>query len=247
MPTKGKGITSHKVVPHAEWLRARLVLLAREKKFTGLRDRLSRQRRELPWEKVEKDYVFDGPKGKESLADLFGGKRQLILYHFMWDPRWKEGCPHCSFWADNFNGIDVHLRQRDVTMLAVSRAPLKKLTKFKRRMKWSFQWVSSHRSDFNHDYSVSFTPKEMKTGKAFYNYRFMRAPCAEMPGVSVFYRDRRGAIFHTYSSYGRGIDMLNLAYQYLDLAPKGRDEAGPGNPQQWVRYHDRYPQGTGTS
>jgi predicted dithiol-disulfide oxidoreductase (DUF899 family) len=229
----------HAVVSRPEWLRRRRRLLAKEKALTHLRERLSRERRELPWVKVEKPYVFDGPGGAESLADLFGGRRQLVIYHFMFDPRDKAGCPHCSFWADSFNGIIAHLNQRDVTMLAVSRAPLAKLKAFKARMGWTFKWVSSGRSDFNYDYQASFTDKEVKAGNAFYNYRTTDVWCPDYPGISVFYRDRRGNVYHTYSCYSRGIDMVNAAYQFLDLVPKGRDE-DPERPQSWVNFRDKY-------
>ncbi len=234
------GIKHHRIVSQSEWLAARKNLLAKEKEFTRKRDELSQQRRDLPWERVDKEYIFDGPNGKETLSDLFAGRSQLVVYHFMFDPRWNEGCKHCSFWADNFNGLGVHLNHRDVTMIAVSRAPLKKLQVFKKRMKWDFKWVSSCNNDFNYGYRVSFTPAEMKRGKVFYNYRDQATPCAEREGVSVFYKSQDGNLFHTYSTYARGIDMLNTAYHYLDLVPKGRDEAGLPNAQAWVRYHDKY-------
>jgi predicted dithiol-disulfide oxidoreductase (DUF899 family) len=238
--TTRTGSKKHKIVSAQEWLAARQKLLAAEKKFTRLRDQLNQQRRNLPWEKVEKNYVFDGPKGKETLAELFAGRSQLIVYHFMFDPADEEGCAHCSFWADNFNGIIAHVNQRDVTMLAVSRAPLKKLKPFKARLGWSFKWVSSHGSDFNYDLGVSFTEQEFKNGNAYYNYRQTEIPCRELVGISVFYKDKKEDIFHTYSCYSRGVDMLNLAYHYLDLVPKGRDE-DPSQPQDWVDYHDKYP------
>ncbi len=233
-------IKDHPVVSREEWLAARTAFLAKEKEFTRLRDELSRQRRELPWEKVDKEYVFDGPGGKETLAELFENRRQLVVYHFMFSPEWDEGCLHCSFWADNFNGIGVHLNHRDVTFIAISRAPLAKIEPFKKRMGWSFKWVSSFQNDFNFDYHVSFTPEEMQSGAAFYNYSKTDLDDADREGVSVFYKDESGAVFHTYSAYARGIDMLNTAYHYLDLVPKGRDEDGPEGPQAWVRYHDRY-------
>jgi len=200
---------------------------------------VNRLRRELPWERVEKPYSFDGPAGEETLDDLFENRSQLIVYHFMFNPDWSEGCPHCSFWADNFNGIGVHLNHRDATFAAVSRAPLAKLDSFKKRMGWSFKWVSSGRTDFNYDYQVSFHPAEVQGGAAFYNYAMSKVP-PDREGVSVFYKDGRGAVFHTYSTYARGIDLLNTAYNYLDLSPKGRDEEGLKSPQAWVRYHDRY-------
>jgi predicted dithiol-disulfide oxidoreductase (DUF899 family) len=232
---------THKIVSHDEWLAARKQLLAKEKEFTRLRDELSKERRELPWERVEKNYVFDGPGGKETLAQLFEGRSQLVVYHFMFDPDWDAGCPHCSFWADNFNGIPVHLKHRDVTMVAISRAPQAKLEAYHKRMGWSFKWLSSFGSDFNYDYYVSFTPEEVAKEQAYYNYRLNeRQKALESVGISVFHKDADGTVFHTYSCYSRGVDMLNGAYHYLDLVPKGRDEAGQSNPQFWVRRHDEY-------
>jgi len=232
---------THKIVSHDEWLAARKQLLAKEKEFTRLRDELSKERRELPWERVEKNYVFDGPGGKETLAQLFEGRSQLVVYHFMFDPDWDAGCPHCSFWADNFNGIPVHLNHRDVTMVAISRAPQAKLEAYRKRMGWSFKWLSSFGSDFNYDYYVSFTPEEVAKEQAYYNYRLNeRQKTLESVGISVFHKDADGTVFHTYSCYSRGVDMLNGAYHYLDLVPKGRDEAGQSNPQFWVRRHDEY-------
>ncbi len=233
-------IKNHAVVPHDEGVSARTTLLKKEKEFTRLRDELSRQRRELPWEKVEKQYVFDGPKGAESLADLFENRSQLVVYHFMFSPEWDAGCPHCSFWADNFNDIIVHLNQRDVTMVTISRAQLSKLEAFKKRMGWSFKWLSSGENSFNYDYSVSFTPEEVKQGTDFYNYRKGGAGHEDREGTSVFYKDESGSIFHTYSAYARGIDMLNTAYHYLDIVPKGRDEEHLDFTQAWVRHHDKY-------
>lgn len=229
---------NHRVVSHEEWLADRTALMAREKEFTRLRDELSRQRRELPWEKVTKPYTFDGPRGKETLADLFEGRSQLVVYHFMFHPAWNEGCVGCSFWADNFNGIDIHLAHRDISFLAISRAPLAKLEAYRKRMGWSFKWVSSGESDFNRDFGVSFDAETAKRGEASYNYGTIRGVGEEMPGVSVFYKDESGDIYHTYSAYSRGIDLLNGAYNYIDLTPKGRDEDGRG--QYWVRRHDRY-------
>jgi predicted dithiol-disulfide oxidoreductase (DUF899 family) len=230
----------HRIVSHDQWLEARKRFLAEEKEFTRARDLLSRKRRDLPWERVMKDYVFDGPTGKQTLADLFAGKSQLIVYHFMFHPDWEAGCKSCSFWADNFNGIDVHLAHRDVSFVAISRAPLAKLDAYKKRMGWSFRWLSSCGSDFNHDYYVTFTPEEIETGTAFHNYAPRKVPVSEMVGISVFYKDENGAIFHTYSAYSRGVDMLNGAYHYLDLAPKGRDEDSLAYTQAWVRRHDEY-------
>lgn len=233
-------MTHHPVVPRDEWVAARRELLAAEKEFTRLRDQLSERRRDLPWEAVDKRYVFEGPDGEETLPDLFAGAGQLVVYHFMFDPSWDEGCPHCSFWADQFDGIMVHLAQRDVTLVAVSRAPYHKLAAYRERMGWRFKWVSSFGSDFDFDYGVAFTPDEQARGEAFYNFELQDPSMPGREGVSVFARDEAGAVFRTYSAYARGIDMLNAAYQYLDLVPRGRDEAGHDNPQFWVRRHDEY-------
>ena len=232
------GLKNPPVVSHEEWLRARTSFLAKEKEFTRLRDQLSQQRRELPWEAVKKEYVFEGPNGKQTLPQLFDGRSQLIVYHFMFDPSWEAGCPHCSFWADNFNQIIVHLNHRDVTMIAVSRAPYRKLAAYEKRMGWNFKWLSSHETDFNFDYHVSFTPEELAKKEALYNFTVQNPGNSEHAGTSVFYKDATGGVFHTYSAYARGIDMLNVAYHYLDLVPKGRDE-GSRN-QFWVRRHDEY-------
>jgi predicted dithiol-disulfide oxidoreductase (DUF899 family) len=230
--------TPHPVVSREEWLAARVALLAKEKEFTRLRDELARARRALPWVEVDKRYVFDGPRGEETLADLFGPHRQLLVYHFMFAPEWSEGCPHCSFWADSFDGIDVHLAQRDAGFVVISRAPLDKLQAFQRRMGWRFKWVSSGRSDFNYDFLVSFRPEELGSGHVFYNYARTESGPPDREGASAFIEDG-GAIYHTYSCFARGIDLLNSAYNFLDLAPKGRDE-DPADPQSWVRHHDRY-------
>ena len=231
-------VSKHPVVSREQWMSDRKAFLAKEKEFTRLRDDLSRQRRELPWVKVEKEYVFEGPKGKEKLADLFENRSQLIVYHFMFSPEWDAGCPHCSHWADNFNGVIVHLNHRDVTMVAISRAPYSKLAAYEKRMGWSFKWLSSHDNDFNFDYHVSFTPDELKKKKALYNYTMQDPGSADREGTSVFFKDRSGNVFHTYSTYARGIDMMNVDYQYLDLVPKGRDEGDRG--PYWVRRHDEY-------
>jgi predicted dithiol-disulfide oxidoreductase (DUF899 family) len=231
------------VVAHAQWLAARTEFLAKEKEFTRLRDELSRQRRALPWEKVEKRYEFDSTNGKATLADLFDGRSQLIVYHFMLAPGWQEGCQSCSFWADHFDGSTVHLANRDTTLAVISRAPLGEIEAFKKRMGWKFQWVSSFASDFNFDYHVSFTPAQRSNGKVYYNYVTDEFPPDEGPGVSVFARDAAGEVFHTYSSYGRGLDILNGTYNMLDLVPKGRDENGLAFSMSWVRHHDRYTQG----
>jgi len=231
---------NHKVVSQEDWLVARKELLVKEKEFSRLRDELSRRRRDLPWEKVEKEYTFDGPSGKETLAQLFDGKSQLITYHFMFDPEWTEGCKSCSFIADHYNPSIIHLAHRDVTMVTVSRAPLAKLEAFKRRMGWSFKWVSSFGSDFNWDYHVSFKPEDVASQRVYYNYGIQSFPVAEGPGISVFFKDETGAIFHTYSSFSRGLDTLIDAYHLLDIVPKGRDEAGLSYGMEWVRHHDRY-------
>jgi predicted dithiol-disulfide oxidoreductase (DUF899 family) len=228
------------VVSHDEWLKARIELLAAEKEFTHQYDALTKHRMALPWERVEKSYQFEGSHGILSLADLFDGRSQLIVYHFMLAPDWEEGCKSCSFWADNFNGIPIHLNHRNVTFTAISRAPLAKISAYKKRMNWSFPWVSSYGSDFNFDYRVSFTPEEITEGKAYYNYAVRPNTSSEKEGVSVFYKNEKGEIFHTYSCYARGIDMLNAAYQFLDLAPKGRDEDNLEYPMEWVRRHDQY-------
>jgi predicted dithiol-disulfide oxidoreductase (DUF899 family) len=239
MAKDGSGnLKNHSVVSHEEWIKARTAFLAKEKECNHLRDQLSQQRRELPWERVEKNYVFEGPKGKESLADLFENRSQLIVYHFMFNPEGDAGCKHCSFWADNFNGVTVHLNHRDATFVAISRAPLAKLQAFQKRMGWNFKWLSSFHNDFNYDYQASFTPQATQSGKVFYNYATVNMNMADREGASVFYKDASGAVFHTYSTYARGIDMLNTAYHYLDLVPKGRDEGD--SPQSWVRYHDSY-------
>jgi predicted dithiol-disulfide oxidoreductase (DUF899 family) len=231
----------HTVVSHDEWIAARKQLLEKEKEFMQLREGLSRQRRDLPWERVEKDYVFAGPDGSRmTLSDLFAGKRQLIVYHFMFAPEDDEGCPHCSFWADSFDGIPIHLAQRDVSFVAISRAPLNKIESFERRMAWSFPWFSSFGTDFNYDFNVSFSPEQLARGEDYYNYKQHNAWMPDREGISVFYRDENGNIYHTYSAFARGIDPVNGAYQFLDLTPKGRDEAGHDNPQYWVRHHDRY-------
>ncbi len=235
-----RNLDNHRIVSKDEWLAARSALLKKEKEFTVLRDKLGQQQRDMPWVSVDKEYLFVGPNGKQTLSDLFDGRTQLIVYHFMYDPNWDAGCPSCSFWADNFNGIVVHLNQRDVTMIAVSRAPYSKIEEYKKRMGWNFKWLSSYDNDFNFDYHVSFTPKELSEKKAFYNYNLQDTHSPEREGVSVFYKDTAGHVFHTYSAYARGIDVLNVAYHYLDLVPKGRDEDGHEFAQFWVRRHDEY-------
>jgi predicted dithiol-disulfide oxidoreductase (DUF899 family) len=233
-------LDNHQIASKNEWIAARKVLLKKEKEFTALRDQLSQQRRDLPWVAVDKEYVFDGPNGKQTLLDLFDGRSQLIIYHFMYDPNWDAGCPSCSFWADNFNNIIVHLNQRDVTMIAVSRAPYSKIDSYKKRLGWDFKWVSSFDTYFNHDYYVSFTSEELEKKEGFYNYTIQDPTVSELPGVSVFYKDPSGKIYHTYSAYSRGIDILNNTYNYLDIVPKGRDEDGYEFSMAWVRRHDEY-------
>jgi predicted dithiol-disulfide oxidoreductase (DUF899 family) len=240
MTTVSIGKQNSKVVSEAQWLEARKKLLRKEKEFTRLRDELSRERRDLPRVKVEKEYVFDGPKGKESLADLFGGKSQLVIYHFMFGPEWAEGCPSCSLLADHFDASIPHLAERDVRLVAVSRAPLAKIEAFKKRMGWQFKWLSSHGNDFNFDYHVSFTKQEMAGSEPNYNYGSMKFPSDEGPGASVFYKDSEGAVFHTYSTFGRGLDPMIGAYNWIDISPKGRDEDSLPYPMAWVRHHDKY-------
>lgn len=232
--------SDHPIVSREEWLAARLALLEQEKEVTRSRDRLSEQRRSLPWVRVDTGYVFQGEGGPESLADLFDGRSQLIVYHFMFHPDWEEGCKSCSFWADSYDGMIVHLNHRDATLVTISRAPIEKLAAFRKRMGWRFKWVSSYGNQFNRDFHVSFTPEEMESGQTEYNFKAAAFPAPEAPGVSVFYKDAHGAIFHTYSCYGRGLDILNGTYNYLDLTPKGRDEDGLSYTMEWVRLKDRY-------
>ena len=228
---------THKTVSREEWLQARRALLAKEKAHLRAHDEIARLRREMPWVKVDKTYVFEGPDGKETLSDLFAGRSQLIVKHFMLGPGWQEGCVGCSFGADQMQGSLVHLINHDVMVVAISRAPYDEIAPFHRRMGWPFKWVSSHGNDFNFDYHVSFTPEELKAGKAEYNYRVDPIGRSESPGVSVFLRDGR-QIYHTYSAYARGLDMLNVGYHYMDLVPKGRDEeSGPF----WLHRRDEYP------
>jgi predicted dithiol-disulfide oxidoreductase (DUF899 family) len=231
---------AHRIVSRDEWIAARKEHLRKEKELTRARDQLAAERRELPWVKVEKTYVFDGPNGKETLADLFGGKSQLMVYHFMFGPDWEAGCPSCSFLADHFDGAIQHLTQRDVSLVAVARAPLAKIEAFKKRLGWKFKWVSSNASDFNRDYHVSFTKEEMESDSAYYNYDKTGFPSEEGPGLSVFYKDPSGTIFHTYSTYARGLEVALGAYMFLDMAPKGRDEGALPWTMAWVRHHDRY-------
>ncbi|AUC93735.1 DUF899 domain-containing protein [Bradyrhizobium sp. SK17] len=230
----------HKIVSRDEWIAARKALMASEKELTQAREAVSRQRRELPWVKVDKDYVFDGPEGKVRLGDLFRGRPQLVVQHVMFAPEWDAACKSCSFWVDGFERMVPHLAARDTTMVAISRAPLAKLEAFKQRMGWTFDWVSSGANDFNYDYAVTFSPEQLKSGATLYNYGTTPFGSEEAPGVSVFYRDQDGAIFHTYSTYSRGLDMMNAAYHYLDLTPLGRHEEGLPYPMDWVRLRDQY-------
>ncbi|UCH73790.1 MAG: DUF899 domain-containing protein [Rhodospirillales bacterium] len=233
-------MTDHRIVSQSDWLAARKALLAKEKEFTRARDALSAERRRLPWVKVDKDYAFDGPDGRETLAELFADRSQLIVYHFMFGPDWEEGCPSCSYLADHFDGAIVHLNHRDVSMVVISRAPLDRLQAYRERMGWNFRWLSSLGSDFNYDYQVSFPADAVAAGTVHYNYADGGFPSEEAPGISVFCRDADGAVFHTYSAYARGLDMLIGAYNLLDLVPKGRDEDGLAFTMEWLRRHDSY-------
>ena len=233
MPTE-----NHPIVSRAAWIEARKQLLAREKQFTHERDQLSAARRALPWVQVTERYEFERTRGKASLADLFDGKRQLIVYHFMFAPDWSAGCPGCSFWADNFNGVIAHLNQRDVSFVAVSRAPYSKLAEYEKRLGWSFKWLSSGQTSFNFDFQASFTPEEVANKDALFNYVRQNPRTTDREGASVFCKDADGRIFHTYSTYARGLDLLNTAYNWVDLVPKGRDENGRG--PYWVRRRDEY-------
>jgi len=231
------GKAEHQVVSHEQWIAARKKLLTQEKKFTRQRDALAELRRQLPWEKMQKEYVFDTVDGRQSLAELFGPHNQLLVYHFMFAPDWKEGCAHCSFWADHYDAMGVHLAARDTAFVVVSRASLSKIKAFKKRMGWKFNWVSSNNTDFNYDLAVSFTPEELASNKPLYNYGNSRIKASDREGASAFYK-RRSVVYHTYSTYERGIDLLNSTYNWLDLTTKGRDEGDHG--QFWVRFHDRY-------
>ena len=230
----------HKIVSRDEWLEARKAHLAHEKEFTRQRDQLAAERRNLPWVRIDTDYRFETAQGERSLADLFDGRSQLIVQHFMFGPDWEEGCPACSFWADGYNGFFVHLAQRDVTFVAASNAPQEKLDAYKKRMGWTFDWVTAVDGAFSRDFGVTFSADELAAGTVDYNYKKQGFPSEEAPGASVFYKNDAGDIFHTYSCYSRGLDMLNAAYHYLDLAPKGRDEDDLPFPMNWVRRKDSY-------
>ena len=236
-------LRNHEVVSPEAWLAKRKQLLQKEKELTRLHDEIARQRRELPWEEVTKDYLFVGPGGKETLADLFAGKSQLVIYNFMFGPGWKEGCVGCSFLADHLQGALAHLQQKDISIVVVSRAPLAEIEAFKARMGWTFKWVSSGESDFNYDYHVSFRPGEVASGTVYYNYENRSGDflSEDMSGTNVFYKDKRGKVFHTYSVYARGGEPLLAAFAWIDLTPKGREEYGPTfSLGDWVRHHDRY-------
>jgi predicted dithiol-disulfide oxidoreductase (DUF899 family) len=232
--------THHPVVSADQWVAERQLLLAREKELVHLHDEIARERRALPWERVEKSYVFDAPEGRRSLAELFEGRRQLLVQHFMFGPGWEHGCPSCSFMADHTDGMTVHLEHRDVSFAAVSRAPLADIARFRKRMGWRFAWVSSSGNDFNRDFHVSFDPKDRVEGSVYYNYGMTRFPGTEAPGVSVFYKSDDGEVFHTYSTFGRGVEVMMGTYNMLDLVPEGRAERDVPNKMEWVRHHDRY-------
>ena len=234
-------MADHEVVSSAQWLAARKELLIKEKEFTRLRDELTEQRRNLPWEKVEKQYTFDGPNGTETLAELFGNCSQLIIYHFMFGPDWQEGCKICSMLADHYDPLVIHLQHRDVTLVTVSRAPWATLQAYQQRMGWSFRWLSSLDSDFNWDYNVSFTQEDLDAGRGSYNYQDgVKFPVTECPGISSFYRDSSGNVYHTYSSFGRGLENFLGIYNFLDIVTKGRNEGGLSYPMAWVRHKDQY-------
>jgi predicted dithiol-disulfide oxidoreductase (DUF899 family) len=230
-----------KVVTQEEWVAARVKLLAKEKELTRQRDDVAQERQKLPWVRVEKNYVFDTPSGKKSLADLFGGKNQLAVYHFMLGPDWEQGCPSWSLIADHLDNLGIHLAQRDVRLMIISHAPLAKIEAFKKRMGWKFPWASSFGSDFNFDFEVSVA-REEAAKEHVYNYALTKFPSEERPGMSVFYKNANGEVFHTYSMYGRGLEDLMSIYAILDRVPKGRDEAGLPHGMAWVRHHDRYPE-----
>jgi predicted dithiol-disulfide oxidoreductase (DUF899 family) len=231
---------NHRVVSRDEWVAERQTLLAHEKDLTRLRDQIARERRALPWVRVNKNYVFDTLDGPRALVDLFDGRRQLLVQHFMFAPGWEQGCKSCSYMADHSDSMNVHLAHRDVTLVAISRAPLADIERFRRRMGWQFNWVSSHGNDFNHDFAVSFTPAERAKGEVYYNYGAWPFASEELPGVSVFYKDDAGDVLHTYSTYGRGVEVMMGTYNMLDLTPKGRDEDNLDFTMEWVRHHDRY-------
>ena len=233
-------IHDHAVVTRSEWLAQRRALLAREKELTRQHDQVARERRALPWVRIDKPYVFESPDGPRSLADLFEGRSQLLVQHFMFAPGWEQGCKSCSYMADHHDGANLHLAQRDVSLVAISRAPLADIERFRRRMGWQFNWVSSHGSDFNYDFGVSFTPEQLASGKVDYNFTLQSFPSEEAPGISTFVRNEAGEVFHACSTYGRGVEVMMGAYQLMDLMPKGRDEDQLRFTMEWVRHHDRY-------
>lgn len=231
----------NRIVDRKKWLEARRALLREEKQHMQEMDNLTRKRQQLPWMQIQQDYVFQGEKGEVSLGDLFEGRSQLIIYHFMFAPSWEQGCVSCSFWMDNFDGIEEHLAARDISFAAISKAPIEKLAAFKKRMGWNINWVSSFENSFNQDFNVSFGPDHDPDAAVFYNFNEKgRNHDEEAHGASVFYKDKGGALYRTYSTYGRGLEMINLAYRYMDLTPKGRNEAAEGNPMAWLRHHDSY-------
>lgn len=236
----GFNTANHPITDRDEWIAERKKLLVREKELMRLNDQLASERRALPWVRIEKNYVFEGRDGRQTLAELFDGRRQLLVQHFMMGPGWEQGCPSCSFMADTIDGMNVHLAQRDLTLVVVSRAPLAEIERFRQRMGWKFKWVSSHASDFNHDYRVSFTAEELARGEVDYNYGMRPFPSEEAPGISIFYKNEAGEVFHTYSTYGRGLEAMMGAYHLLDLTPKGRDEHNRAFTMDWLRHHDRY-------
>jgi predicted dithiol-disulfide oxidoreductase (DUF899 family) len=238
-PPTPASLAKHRIVSREQWLKERIALLEEEKEFTRRRDQMSAKVRGLPWVKVEKSYTFEGPKGKQTLADLFGPHSQLIVYHFMFDPTWSQGCKSCSFIADHYNPLVVHFAHRDVSFVTVSGAPIDKLEQFRERMGWTFPWVSGAGNDFGHDFGVSFSDQELASDKTVYNYVGKPYPIRELPGLSVFYKDAKGDIYHTYSTFARGLDTFLGLYHYLDVTPKGRDEEETGG-MGWLRHHDRY-------
>ncbi|QPC43020.1 DUF899 domain-containing protein [Kaustia mangrovi] len=243
----GAGAGHRRIVSRDDWLVERKRLLAREKELTRLGDRIARDRRALPWVRVEKAYAFDTPGGRRTLGDLFDGRRQLLVQHFMFAPGWEQGCPSCSFMADHIDGMSVHLEHRDVSLVAVSRTPLADIERFRDRMGWRFRWVSSHGSDFNYDFGVSFTPEEVAKGALHYNYGTWPHAHEEWPGISAFYRNDAGEVFHTYSTYGRGVEAMMGTYRMLDLMPCGRNERDVEHKMEWVRHHDRYEEAPASS
>ncbi len=230
----------HPVASREAWLARRLALLAREKQLTHLSDQIARERRELPWVPLDKTYTFDTPDGPRTLAQLFDGRRQLMVQHFMLGPGWEQGCKSCSFMTDHLAGAKIHLEHRDLTLLLVSRAPLAEIERFRQRMGWPFRWVSAQHGDFNRDFAVSFPAESRIAGEVYYNYGMTAFPQEEAPGISFFFKDDAGDVFHTYSTYGRGVEAMMMAYELLDMAPRGRDEAGLSHGMEWVRHHDRY-------